>query len=127
MLSRKVYSGIFYNSGIFIFVGAISFYFYSIIFHSDENINANLAFILCLILGLALIFIGAYIKSFGNHNKANNALYLVVSMSYIFLIVALELDCNINIYAMVVGLFATACALVVEFKKRRHHEHENVS
>uniref|UniRef100_E6QGH9 Uncharacterized protein n=1 Tax=mine drainage metagenome TaxID=410659 RepID=E6QGH9_9ZZZZ len=52
-------------------------------------------------------------------------LYLAVSMCYIFLIVALLLNCNINVYAMAVGFLATAYVIAVEFRKRRHHEQQN--
>jgi predicted membrane protein len=117
MLAKTIFSRLCYNSGIFLFIGAVFFYIYKIIFHVHESYHAAWV----LICGLILILCGAYIKSAGNHIQTRKALHLAAGMCYILLILALLLNYKINAYAMTIGFLATAYILVVELRKRMRH------
>lgn len=110
MLSKKIIFRLCFDGGIFLFVGAVLFRIYKIIFHVYESYHAAGA----LICGLILILCGAYFKSAGNRIQTRKALYLSVGMCYILLILALLLNYKINAYAMTIGFLATAYVLLVE-------------
>ena len=117
MLEKKFYRIIYY-SGIFIFVGNITSYFYNIISQSDEGNNPVISFIHWLLLSLIFILVGAHLKSSDRRKKTANVFYLVLGIGYVLLIGAIEYGCDINIYALCFGFIATACVLGLGYKQR---------